>query len=149
MKKTVFWRRTTALALAMLLLIQPLALAAYQTLEYGMRGSEVMELQKALLSLGFDPNGTDGKFGKGTREAVKAYQKSRGLTVDGKAGNITLTLLYSEVDGSAGSTGGADSPDEPTSTNPDTLKYGSSGPRVKELQTALKKLGYYTGTVDG
>ena len=149
MKKTVFWRRTAALVLAMLLLIQPLALAAYQTLEYGMRGSEVMELQKALLSLGFDPNGTDGKFGKGTREAVKAYQKSRGLTVDGKAGNITLTLLYSEVDGSAGSTGGADSSDEPTSTNPDTLKYGSSGTRVKELQTALKKLGYYTGTVDG
>ena len=149
MKKTVFWRRTAALVLAMLLLIQPLALAAYQTLEYGMRGSEVMELQKALLSLGFDPNGTDGKFGKGTRDAVKAYQKSRGLTVDGKAGNITLTLLYSEVDGSAGSTGGADSSDEPVSTNPDTLKYGSSGTRVKEMQTALKKLGYYTGTVDG
>jgi len=149
MKKTVFWRRTAAVALAMLLLIQPLALAAYQTLEYGMRGSEVMELQKALLSLGFDPNGTDGKFGKGTRDAVKAYQKSRGLTVDGKAGNITLTLLYSEVDGSAGSTGGADSSDEPVSTNPDTLKYGSSGTRVKEMQTALKKLGYYTGTVDG
>ncbi len=144
MKKTVFWRRTAAFLTALLLFAQP-ALAAYKTLEYGMRGSSVLELQKALLSLGFDPNGTDGKFGSGTQSAVKAYQKSRGLAVDGKAGNLTLSLLYSELDGSAGSTGGSAS----TATKPSTLKYGSSGAAVKELQTALKKLGYLNGSVDG
>jgi len=148
MKKTVSLRRTAALILALLMLLsQPFsALAAYKTLEYGSRGTAVTEMQKALLSLGFDPKGTDGKFGSGTLAAVKAYQKSRGLKVDGKAGNLTLSLLYSELDnasGSAGSSGGT------ASTDTSTLKYGASGSRVTELQLNLKKLGYYTGTVDG
>jgi len=148
MKKTVLIRRLAAAAVAaVMLLCQPAALAAYKTLEYGSRGTEVIELQKALLSLGFNPNGTDGKFGSSTREAVKAYQKSRGLTVDGKAGNITLSLLYSEVDGSTSS--GSSSNEEVTATNPNTLKYGSSGSRVTELQNNLRTLGYYTGSVDG
>ena len=151
MKKNDRMRRLAALLTAlMIFLTSSAALAAYKTLEYGSRGSEVLELQKALLSLGFDPNGTDGKFGSGTRTAVKAYQKSRGLTVDGKAGNITLSLLYSEVDGSVSSGGtSSGSENEVTTTNPDTLKYGASGSRVSELQTNLKKLGYYTGSIDG
>lgn len=152
MKKNVFWRKMTAVVMAVVLIVcQSAALAAYKTLEYGSRGTEVKELQKALLSLGFDPNGTDGKFGSGTKAAVKAYQKSRGLTADGKAGNITLSLLYSEMDGSAnnGSSSGSAGSGEATSTNPNTLKYGSSGSRVTELQNNLKKLGYSVGTVDG
>ena len=36
----------------------------------------MLNLQKALLQLGFNPNGTDGKFGRGTQNAVKAYQKA-------------------------------------------------------------------------
>ena len=143
MKKTVLLRRAAALALAVLLFVsQPAALAAYQTLEYGMRGTEVLELQTALKTLGFDTNGIDGKFGPGTRTAVKAYQKARGLTVDGKAGAITQSVLYAEIDKLTSGSG-------PVTTNPDTLKYGSSGSRVTELQTNLKKLGYYTGSVDG
>jgi hypothetical protein len=35
------------------------------------------------------------------------------------------------------------------SVNRPTLKLGSQGERVSELQGALKLLGYYTGTVDG
>ena len=148
MKKKVFWRKMAAAVLAVMLIVcQSAAFAAYKTLEYGSRGTEVKELQKALLSLGFDPNGTDGKFGSGTKAAVKAYQKSRGLTVDGKAGNITLSLLYSEVD--SGASSGSSSSEEATSTNPNTLKYGSTGSRVTELQNNLKKLGYSVGTVDG
>ena len=121
MTKNILGRRLMALTLAALLLLsQSMALAAYQTLEYGSRGSSVLELQKALLALGFNPNGTDGKYGSGTREAVKAYQKSRGLSVDGKAGNITLTLLYSEIDGSVSA--GDPSAGTETPTSADTLK---------------------------
>ncbi len=152
MKKNVFWRKMAAAVMAVMLIVcQTAAFAAYKTLEYGSRGTEVKELQKALLSLGFDPNGTDGKFGSGTKAAVKAYQKSRGLTADGKAGNITLSLLYSEVDGgaNAGNSSGSSNGGEAAATNPNTLKYGSSGSRVKELQNNLKKLGYSVGTVDG
>lgn len=145
MRSSAFFKRLLACALALsLFLAAPAALAKYSMLEFGDRGSAVLKLQKALLALGFDPNGTDGKFGRGTENAVKAYQQARGLTADGKAGDLTLTKLYSETDGSTGSsTSGS------TATNPNTLQYGDSGDRVTELQTALKKLGYYTGTVDG
>ena len=87
--------RMLALALILTLLAAPQALAAtkYATLEFGSRGSDVLKLQKALLELGFNPNGTDGKFGRGTETAVKAYQAARGLEADGKAGTLTLTKL--------------------------------------------------------
>ena len=137
--------RMLALALILTLLAAPQALAAtkYTTLEFGSRGSDVLQLQKALLELGFNPNGTDGKFGRGTETAVKAYQAARGLEVDGKAGTLTLTMLYGETSGESGTI------TTPVTTNPNTLKYGDSGSRVTELQTALVKLGYDTNGVDG
>lgn len=137
--------RMLALALILTLMAAPQALAAtkYTTLEFGSRGSDVLQLQKALLELGFNPNGTDGKFGRGTETAVKAYQAARGLEVDGKAGTLTLTMLYGETSGESGTI------TTPVTTNPNTLKYGDSGSRVTELQTALVKLGYNTNGVDG
>ena len=143
--------------LTVLVMLCPYALAAtYATLEYGSRGSEVLKLQQALLALGFDPNGVDGKFGRGTEKAVKRYQSARGLTADGKAGSKTLTKLYDEWNGSsssgsgsADSTGSGDEIKVPATTNPNTLKYGDSGSKVTALQNNLKVLGYYTGTVDG
>ena len=137
--------RTFLRALILTLLAVPQALAAskYATLEFGSRGSDVLKLQKALLELGFNPNGTDGKFGRGTETAVKAYQAARGLEADGKAGTLTLTKLYAETDGQSATV------TTPVTTNPNTLKYGDSGSRVTELQTALVKLGYNTNGVDG
>lgn len=141
--------RMLALALILTLLAAPQALAAtkYATLEFGSRGSDVLKLQKALLELGFNPNGTDGKFGRGTETAVKAYQAARGLEADGKAGTLTLTKLYAETDGQSATV--TTPVTTPVTTNPNTLKYGDSGSRVTEMQTALVKLGYNTNGVDG
>lgn len=141
--------RFFALVLALVLAMTSVAFAKYETLEYGMQGTEVLKLQKILLELGFDPNGVDGKFGRGTEKAVTAYQKARGLEADGKAGNLTLTKLYAEYNAlgdNAGSTSGGSTV---VTTNPNTLKYGDSGSRVTEMQTALKKLGYYSSSIDG
>ncbi len=145
-----FWRaftmRTLALALLTTLLFMPQAYAAqtYRTLEFGSRGTEVLSLQKALEALGFDPSGTDGKFGRGTQNAVKAYQQARGLEADGKAGTQTLTKLYNEL-GSAGASGSASSASGLTRT----LRRGYTGSDVTTVQTRLKELGYYTGALDG
>ena len=52
-------------------------------------------LQSALIAKGYScgGTGTDGEFGKNTESAVKSFQKAAGLTVDGKAGEKTVTAL--------------------------------------------------------
>lgn len=63
------------------------------TLRKGDRGSEVELLQDTLKSLNFDPGPIDGIFGTKTKAAVKAFQKERGLSVDGIVGRQTWTAL--------------------------------------------------------
>lgn len=72
-------------------------------LQQGSSGPAVITLQTQLKALGFDPKGTDGKFGSGTKAAVIAFQKSKGLTADGKAGPGTMAALQAAgVDSSTG-----------------------------------------------
>lgn len=53
----------------------------------------VRALQQELKAQGYDPNGVDGVFGPGCESAVKAFQKDKGLTVDGSVGLKTLHEL--------------------------------------------------------
>ncbi len=69
------------------------ALAKYETLEKGDSGAEVLNMQSALASLGYDLT-TDGIFGAGTEKVVMQFQKEQKLTSDGQAGDKTLTRLY-------------------------------------------------------
>lgn len=58
------------------------------------RGLPVEKLQKALKDLGYYTGKVDGSFGKGTKNAVIAFQKANKLRADGIAGSQTLALLY-------------------------------------------------------
>ncbi|HYR74461.1 MAG TPA: peptidoglycan-binding protein [Pyrinomonadaceae bacterium] len=71
-------------------------------LKQGSSGPDVTSLQQKLKYLGFDPNGVDGHFGAGTRDAVIAFQQSKGLQADGIAGPATLAA--SQVEGSGADT---------------------------------------------
>ena len=62
-------------------------------LKQGSTGPEVTALQIQLKTLGFDPKGTDGNFGPGTKAALVAFQKSKGLQPDGAAGPLTMVAL--------------------------------------------------------
>ncbi len=64
-------------------------------LQKGMEGDSVKALQILLDGLGFDVgySGTDGIFGTYTDAAVRRFQKTRGLDVDGIAGNDTWSAL--------------------------------------------------------
>lgn len=65
-----------------------------QTLsKMGSRGEEVKQIQTKLKNLGFYKGSIDGIYGSATVKAVKAFQKSKGLTVDGIAGTQTLKHL--------------------------------------------------------
>ncbi|MDG2496250.1 MAG: lytic murein transglycosylase [Alphaproteobacteria bacterium] len=54
---------------------------------------EIAAMQRGLLASGFDTGDVDGVLGSQTRAAVRAYQKARGLTVDGYATPGILTEL--------------------------------------------------------
>lgn len=77
-------------------------MASYSTVRYGSRGEDVIALQMALNSAGYDL-ATDGIFGSKTQEAVRDYQSSKGLTVDGIVGANTWSALNSSnIPASAG-----------------------------------------------
>ena len=51
------------------------------------------DVQTALANAGYDPGKIDGRMGKQTREALKAFQKAHNLTANGKANKKTWALL--------------------------------------------------------
>lgn len=63
-------------------------------LKYGMRGEDVCELKRLLASAGFGGLTLgNANFYSKTKQTVKAFQKAKALTVDGKAGPQTITAL--------------------------------------------------------
>ncbi|MXN46044.1 hypothetical protein GR138_12670 [Shinella kummerowiae] len=53
-----------------------------------------LQVQERLIALGYKPGPADGIDGPKTREAVKAFQRDKGVTADGIAGPVTLALLF-------------------------------------------------------
>ena len=105
-------------------------------LEKGSAGSAVKDLQTKLKKLGYYDATVDGSYGDTTAAAVKAFQKKYNLTADGIAGSETLKKLETVYKNAT------------NEKDDDSLRMGDSGSAVKDLQTKLKKLGYYNGTVD-
>lgn len=69
-------------------------------LAQGASGPQVKELQQMLQSLGYYQGGIGGNFGPQTDAAVRAFQRERGLAVDGWAGPQTMAALQQAVQGS-------------------------------------------------
>lgn len=71
----------------------PKTRAAFVNVYPGSRGNLTWLLQVALLFNGFDPGDLDGINGPKTQKALKAFQKAKGLVVDGVAGKQTWSKL--------------------------------------------------------
>ncbi|MGI6038332.1 MAG: peptidoglycan-binding protein [Limnochordia bacterium] len=67
-----------------------------RVLRRGMQGPDVAQLQKKLLDRGFDPGPPNGVFGWLTFEALRQYQRSASLQVDGVAGRQVFTFLLQD-----------------------------------------------------
>lgn len=116
-------------------------------LKMGSRGPAVEKLQRALIEHGFLSGKADGIFGPVTRAAVMAFQRAKGLAVDGIAGPQTLNALY----GSGSFTGGNSSYEQPSrsATISRMLRLGDRGQDVAILQNRLNELKFNCGKADG
>ena len=67
------------------------------TLTLGMKGSDVKAVQKRLKALGYltSSSQVNGYYGEATEDAVEAFQRRNGLSVDGSVGPKTLEKLNS------------------------------------------------------
>ena len=68
-------------------------------LRVGSRGNDVMRVQALLEKMGYDPGPVDGIFGIQTEIAVKNFQRTNGLDVDGIIGAETYRVLESFMRG--------------------------------------------------
>ncbi|TDP26856.1 LysM peptidoglycan-binding domain-containing protein [Halanaerobium congolense] len=82
---------TTLIILLVFLLSITITVSAFQV-KLNDRGRDVMEIQKYLKTLGYNV-APDGIFGRSTENAVKDFQRSQNLSVDGIAGDNTRQLL--------------------------------------------------------
>jgi peptidoglycan hydrolase-like protein with peptidoglycan-binding domain/uncharacterized protein YgiM (DUF1202 family) len=71
--------------------------ATYKTLRKGSSGAAVKALQTKLKEKGFYSGSISGNYGTDTVEAVKAFQRSKNLAVDGIAGSSTQHALFGTV----------------------------------------------------
>ena len=67
--------------------------AAKPPLQQGSQGPAVAALQTRLNALGYNAGTPDGVFGAGTKAALIAFQKKKGLTADGVVNAATYNAL--------------------------------------------------------
>ena len=101
-------KKRLALALALLFAVNSIIISQAQsaqaaTYRVGSTGSEVRTIQTKLKNWGYYDGSVDGIYGSATTEAVKYFQKTNGLTVDGIVGPATLKALGMPTDGGGSS----------------------------------------------
>ena len=119
----------------------------YTLLQNGSDGDQVTALQEALIELGFLSGSADGIYGSGTASAVMAFQKKNGYPVTGYADANLQALIFN------GTPLNASGKKTEVKTLPVldglNVRSGDKGVIVRKIQTQLKALGYYTGTISG
>jgi len=143
-KRRLIFVKVVAASISACLFLNPVSASASSgVLKKGMQGSAVTALQKDLKKLGYLNADATGYYGDLTVSAVKSLQKRYGLTVDGIAGNATLSLIK-RLTGSTSDRGTSQ-----TATSSVVLKKGMEGSAVTALQKDLKKLGYLSANATG
>lgn len=104
-------KRKLCAALALLFVLNIALISSMQSAEavtykQGSTGSVVTKIQQKLSSWGYYTGAVDGIYGSKTVAAVKYFQRSNGLTVDGKCGPKTLAALGISVSETSQSTSG-------------------------------------------
>ena len=144
-------KRVVTFAVCCLLLCSASAFAA--TYKLGDEASEISTIQSALKQLKFYTGDITGHYGSRTEDAVIKFQKKYNLSPDGIVGRATLEKLYDKAgiqsSGSSSSSSKSSSSSSSSSVSSSLLRYGSEGESVRQLQTNLAALGFYSGSITG
>ncbi len=111
------------------------------SLRTGSQGPAVAQLQVLLTILGHYQGTADGVYGRLTTAAVRSFQDSRGLFVDGVVGSRTrseLVALHAAAERG-----------RILSADPGLLRRGAYSEAVGALQYLLARLGFQPGPIDG
>ena len=124
------------------------------TIRLNDRGEQVRTVQTRLKELGYYAGEITGIYNTATRDAVRAFQKKNGLTVDGVCGTNTQACLLGAYALSATATATPEPTAEPTpaptfQAPQSTVKQGSRGADATLVQQRLIDLGYLSGKADG
>ncbi len=122
---------------------------SHATLQKGDKGPTVEKLHDLLVKAGFKELDGKGNFGTKTDTAVRDYQSSRGLGADGVCGLQTWTALINDFPKIKDPSESPVKIEARTITERPTVKRGSKGGAVEELQRRLADAGFDPGKIDG
>jgi N-acetylmuramoyl-L-alanine amidase len=107
-------QKPLALLLALLAVLFCSCSASLPVASYkmGSSGDAVKEIQQRLKDWGYYTGNVDGNYGANTQDAVIAFQKKHGITVDGIVGAQTAEKLGVADPSSGGNKGGGDKNDK-------------------------------------
>jgi peptidoglycan hydrolase-like protein with peptidoglycan-binding domain len=100
----------------------------------------VRDAQARLKALGYYDGPVDGLSGPATSRAVEAFQRDRGLVVDGTLGTATADALRDAR---------IPTPRIATRAVPETPLPTTDATTMRAVQNRLKQLGFYDGPADG
>lgn len=159
------WKYMLPLALSLSILG---AVSSVMALEKGDQGPSVRNLQQKLKTAGFYQASVSQVYDASTQEAVRRFQKSAGLPVDGIVGTSTLQKLESwqakkpstTITQAKKTTAVSTQAKKPSTTssassatskrrNPNYLAKGDEGEDVRVLQERLRIAGFYYGNATG
>lgn len=112
---------------------------------------QIEELQRILRDANFDPGPADGIMGAQTRRAIRDFQKAKGLKLTGKIDSATHLVLIREKESLANHKKKAESEAMQKIADPQNSVIREELPqdRIKRIQSALQKAGFYKGKIDG
>jgi len=131
----------------------------------------VEEIQQILKDAELDPGPSDGVMGGQTRRAIKEFQKQKGLKQTGKIDSVTYLALNrqketakepSKIESKKDSFASVSEQSQEINVVVEEKKKSradvqdeimsyrlKSKDRIKQIQAALKKAGFYKGEIDG
>lgn len=115
-------------------------------IKMGQRGASVTALQQSLQKLRLYKGKIDGVYGKDTQAAILAFQKAQKLPQTGNYDTFTKEKMDSVLKQTSVKLTTAV---KSTAVTYPAVQVGSRGTNVTQLQQDLKKVGLYSGKIDG